>query len=428
MNFHDSERIAGILSAEGYTLTDKPENADLIFFNTCSIREKAEQKFYSDLGRMRRLKKMKPYLKIGVGGCIAQQEGEGIFERFPYVNLIIGTQNIESLAEVIRAERKISLEERPDYVSAKIPSLRADSVKAWVSIMYGCNNFCSYCVVPYTRGRERSRAWIDIYREVESLAHDGYKEVTLLGQNVNSYGRDLEGGIDFSDLLQKLHKIKGIERIRFVTSHPKDLSLKLTRAMKDLPMVCEHIHLPLQSGSDRILRLMNRKYTYEDYKDKVNVLRREIPEIAITTDIITGFPGETEDDFEKTLMAIDEVRYDGIFAFKYSRRPSTSAFNLPDNLSEEERSERLKRVLEIQDTVTLEKNRELVGKEFEILVEGKSKTDKDKMTGRTRTNKIVNFNGRKDQIGDSTLRAGEMIKIRITEAKLHSLSGECLCG
>jgi tRNA-2-methylthio-N6-dimethylallyladenosine synthase len=423
MNFHDSERIAGILGTEGYRLTDRPEKADLIIFNTCSIREKAEQKFYSDLGRLRRIKKKNPQLKIGVGGCIAKQEGEGIFEKAPYVNLILGTQNLESLPELIKGKKKASLEDRPDYATARISSYRSEKVKAWVSIMYGCNNFCSYCVVPYTRGRERSRPWRDIYREVEELALNGYKEITLLGQNVNSYGRSLvedptrDERIDFPDLLYRLHEINGIERIRFVTSHPKDLSHKLIKAMKELPKVCEHIHLPLQAGSDRILHLMNRGYTYTDYKEKVNILRSEIPMIAITTDIITGFPCEREEDFEKTVKALEEIKYDGIYVFKYSKRPNTSALNLPDHLPEEVKAERLTKVLSIQDTITLKKNSELLGREVEILVEGKSKNDNDRMTGRTRTNKIVNFNGGIGLIG-------KLLIVKIIKARHHSLDGE----
>lgn len=417
MNFHDSERIAGILGTEGYQLTDRPEKADLIIFNTCSIREKAEQKFYSDLGRLKRLKRRKPELKIGVGGCIAQQEGERIFERAPYVNLILGPQNIEILLELIKSERKVCLEDRPSYARVKIPTYRSDKVRAWVSIMYGCDNFCSYCVVPYTRGRERSRPWRDIYSEVEELALNGYKEITLLGQNVNSYGKNLEEKIDFPELLYKIHEIDGIERIRFITSHPKDLSQKLIKAMKDLPKICEHIHLPLQSGSDRILKLMNRGYKYSDYKEKVDLLRAEIQGIAITTDIITGFPGETEEDFEKTLKALSEIDFDGIFAFKYSKRPNTAALKLPYHLPEEIKAKRLTKVLEIQDAITLEKNKELIGRDVEILVEGRSKTNKEKMTGRTRTNKIVNFNGSIDLIG-------KLLTVRIIEARYHSLDGK----
>lgn len=417
MNFHDSERMIGILRDEGYNLTDNPDDADLIIFNTCSIREKAEQKFYSDLGRLRKLKKTNPGLKIGVGGCIAQQEGKRIFGRVPYVNLVLGPQNIESLPDLIGTEKSTSLEDRPDNSKTYIHPHRLDRIKAWVTIMYGCDNFCSYCVVPYTRGRERARPWKDIYREVKGLSEAGYKEITLLGQNVNSYGSGLEDGMDFTDLLYKIHSMDGIKRIRFITSHPKDLSKKLVRAMKELSKVCEHIHLPLQSGSDSVLYLMKRVYTYSDYKEKIELLRAEIPGIAITSDIITGFPGESEEDFEKTVKALKEINYDGIFAFKYSKRPNTSAVKLPYHMPDEVKAERLTRVLDIQDEITLRKNKELIGKEVGVLVEGKSKIGEDKMTGRTRTNKIVNFSGKTDLIGQE-------IKLRIIEARHHSLEGE----
>lgn len=419
MNFHDSERMAGILETEGYSLTERPEDADLIILNTCSIREKAEHKFYSDLGRLRVVKKKNPEVKIGVSGCIAQQEGERIFKKAPHVSLILGPQNLTSLSELIEVDRRSSLEDRPDYAKAEIPTRRLDNIKAWVSIMYGCNNFCSYCVVPYTRGRERSRPLTDIFREVEGLSQADYKEVTLLGQNVNSYGRNLEDSTDFTELLYRLHDIKGIERIRFVTSHPKDLSERLIKAMKELPKLCEHMHMPLQAGSDRILNLMNRGYTYRDYKEMADKLRSEIPDVAITTDIITGFPEETEEDFEKTIVALREIRFDGIFVFKYSKRPNTSALSLPGHLQDEIKAERFSRVLDIQNYITLEKNRGIIGKNIEILVEGKSKTDNDKMTGRTRTNKIVNFRGNIES-------KGKIIMVKITGARHNSLDGESL--
>ncbi len=417
MNFHDSERMIGILKDEGYNLTDNPDKADLIILNTCSIREKAEQKFYSDLGRLRKLKKTNPRLKIGVGGCIAQQAAEKIFKKVPYVNLVLGPQNIESLPDLIGTEKSTSLEDRPDNSKTYINPHRFDRIKAWVTIMYGCDNFCSYCVVPYTRGRERSRPWIDIYREVKELSEAGYKEVTLLGQNVNSYGSGLEDGMDFPELLYKIHSIDGIKRIRFVTSHPKDFSRNLVNAIKELSKVCEHIHLPLQSGSDSVLNLMKRGYIYSDYKEEIELLRAEVPGIAITTDIITGFPGESEEDFEKTVKALKENNYDGIFAFKYSKRPNTSAVKFPDHISDEVKAKRLSKVLEIQDEITLKKNKELIGKEVDVLVEGKSKSGENKMAGRTRTNKIVNFSSKTDLIG-------EVIKLRVIEARHHSLDGE----
>ncbi|HBH61692.1 MAG TPA: tRNA (N6-isopentenyl adenosine(37)-C2)-methylthiotransferase MiaB, partial [Nitrospiraceae bacterium] len=290
-------------------------------------------------------------------------------------------------------------------------------VRAWVSIMYGCDNFCAYCVVPYTRGRERSRPSQDIYLEVKSLAENGFKEITLLGQNVNSYGIKSLENIDFTDLLYKLHEINGLQRIRFVTSHPRDFSERLIGATQDLPKVCKHLHLPIQAGSDKILESMNRGYTYKEYKRKIDLLRTAIPDIALTTDIIAGFPGETEEDFQLTMKALSEIEYDGIFAFKYSKRPGTRAIELPGHVDEKIKSERLGKILEFQEGITYKKNKRLEGHEVEILVEGVSEHDSEKMTGRTSTNKIVNFYGERKLIG-------QMVKINVLEAKQHSLYGE----
>ncbi|HDH06062.1 MAG TPA: tRNA (N6-isopentenyl adenosine(37)-C2)-methylthiotransferase MiaB [Nitrospirae bacterium] len=425
MNVHDSEKMAGIFSGKGLEETGGTDNADVIVLNTCSIREKAEQKFYSELGRLKKAKQENPNLKIAVAGCIAQQQGNTIFKRFPYVDFILGPDNIDSLESWI-GDRKQSAEHRtqttalkynPGYHTKTLPIKREGRVRAWVSIMYGCDNFCAYCVVPYTRGRERSRPRADIYNEFELLAEQGFKEITLLGQNVNSYGKNLAEDSDFPGLLEKIHKIDGIQRIRFVTSHPRDLSGKLINAMRDLPKVCEHLHLPVQSGSDKILHLMNRGYTFEDYKKKMDSLRNNINNIAITTDIIVGFPGESDKDFELTLNALLEIEYDGIFAFKYSKRPGTKALNLPDHIDEAVKSERLSKVLQLQEAITFQKNKALIGKTMEILVEGASANDPEKLTGRTKTNKIVNFCGDEKDIGD-------LVKVEILEARQHSLYGE----
>ncbi|GAB4539133.1 MAG: tRNA (N6-isopentenyl adenosine(37)-C2)-methylthiotransferase MiaB [Thermodesulfovibrionia bacterium] len=419
MNEHDSERIGGILSNSGYVETDLPRNADVIVINTCSIREKAEQKFLSELGRLRFIKNKNPKLKIAIAGCIAQQKGEELFKRFPYIDLVFGPDNIDKLEEWINNNRTqvTAIDENPDYHLTHLPVKRVGGVRAWVSIMYGCDNFCAYCIVPYTRGRERSRSLEDIYEEVQGLAQDGYKEVTLLGQNVNSYGKNQNKRIDFPDLLKEIHDISGIERIRFVTSHPKDLSDKLIEYMRDLPKVCEHIHLPLQAGSNKVLMAMNRGYTYETFRERVYKLKNNIKDIAITTDIIVGFPGEDEDDFEKTITALKEIEFDGIFAFKYSKRPGTKAVNLPDHVDDETKSRRLKEVLELQEGITYRKNKGLEGKVVEVLVEGRSETDREKMTGRTRTNKIVNYYGDEKDIG-------RLVNLRILEARQHSLFGE----
>lgn len=424
MNEHDSEKIAGIFSESGYNLSESVRDADVVVINTCSIREKAEQKFYSELGRLKFIKKRNPRLRVAIAGCIAQQKGEELFKRFPYVDFVFGPDNIDKLKgwinrRQITEDRKqiMALNENPEYHLNQLPVKRVGGVRAWVSIMYGCDNFCAYCVVPYTRGRERSRPEEDIYKEVHELAFEGYKEVTLLGQNVNSYGKNLNKNIDFADLIKVIHNIKGIERIRFVTSHPKDLSDKLIEYMRDLPKVCEHIHLPLQAGSDRILHIMNRGYTYEQFKEKVYKLRRNIPNIAITTDIIVGFPGEDEDDFKETIKALQEIEFDGIFAFKYSKRPNTRAINLPNHVDEETKSRRLKVVLELQDEITYKKNKSLEGMVVEVLVEGKDSKATERMTGRTRTNKIVNYYGDDEDIG-------RLINVKIINAGQHSLLGE----
>lgn len=435
MNVHDSEKMSGIFSESGLQQADEIKDAGVVVLNTCSIREKAEQKFYSELGRLKALKKNNPALKIAVAGCIAQQEGKKLFKRFPYVDFVFGPNNIDSLPEWIKTSnverrasddkqpstyddrRSMALHNNPDYHTKILPAKREGRVKAWVSIMYGCDNFCAYCVVPYTRGRERSRPVKDIFEEVRSLSQRGYKEVTLLGQNVNSYGKNIDESIDFPSLLEVLHEIDGIERIRFVTSHPRDLSEKLIHAMRDLPKLCEHLHVPIQSASDKILYLMNRGYIWEEYRGKIEMLRHAVPDIAITTDIITGFPGETDEDFEMTMNALSEIQYDGIFAFKYSRRPDTRAVDLPHHVDEQTKSQRLSRILAVQESITFHKNKTLENKELEILGEGVSETDPDKLTGRTRTNKIVNFCGSENDIG-------ELIKIKILEAKMHSLFGE----
>lgn len=418
MNVHDSEKISGILTQSGYDESDNAVSANIIVLNTCSIRQKAEQKFYSELGRLKRVKEQNPNLRIAVAGCIAQQEGRSIFKRFPHVDFILGPNNIDSLENWIRkGSRSTALVDNDAYHTKVLPVNRVGRVRAWVSIMFGCDNFCAYCVVPYTRGRERSRPPQDILTEVMGLAKEGYKEITLLGQNVNSYSRNVTAGVDFPGLLNILHEVEGIQRIRFVTSHPKDFSHSLIKAVKELPKVCKHIHLPLQAGSDRILSLMNRGYSYAEYKKKIDTLRKEIPKVSITTDIITGFPGETDDDFSRTLGAVLEIEYDGLFAFKYSRRPGTPALDLPEHVDEEVKSQRLSEVLALQESITYRKNKMLEGIVCEVLVEGQSETDPEKLTGRTETNKIVNFHG---DHGD----VGSIINMEILEAKQHSLLGK----
>lgn len=419
MNVHDSEKISGIFSESGYEETDGRNKADVIVFNTCSIREKAEQKFFSELGRLKHAKKHNPNLKIAVAGCIAQQMGDTLFKRFPYLDYVFGPNNLDSVQKWIadKPAHSTVISENPDYHTKFLPVKREGGPRAWISIMYGCDNFCAYCVVPYTRGRERSRSVSDVCTEVKTLAKQGFSEITLLGQNVNSFGRNLTERTDFPGLLKAIHDTEGIHRIRFVTSHPKDFSEKLIETVRDLPKVCEHIHLPLQAGSDRVLGLMNRKYTYAEYKEKIDTLKKAIPDIAITTDIITGFPGETDEDFELTVKALETIEYDGIFSFKYSKRPGTKALDLPGHIDEQVKSERLEAILNLQEKITYKKNMQLEGRAVEVLVEGPSGSDADRLTGRTRTNKIVTFQGDSKDIG-------KLVTVRIQKAGMHSLYGE----
>ncbi|MEW6052727.1 MAG: tRNA (N6-isopentenyl adenosine(37)-C2)-methylthiotransferase MiaB [Nitrospirota bacterium] len=416
MNVHDSEKILGIMEKQGYTATDNVGNADIVIFNTCSIRQKAEQKFYSELGRIKSLKKKRPGTRIIVAGCIAQQEGEKIFKHAPHVDMVFGPENIHALGTMAAQKTPIvAVHGNPAIALHDLPVKRGDGARAWVTIMYGCNNYCSYCIVPFTRGRERSRPSANIRAEVEELARMEYKEVTLLGQNVNSYRSD----IGFSALLEMLDAIQGIERIRFVTSHPRDLSDELISAISSLHSVCEHIHLPIQSGSSRILHRMNRGYSYDQYLEGIEKLRRKVPGIAITTDIIAGFPGETEGDHKATMSALREIEFDGIFAFKYSERPWTKAAEMDDQVAEGIKANRLNEILLIQDKITSGKNKLLEGTIQEILIEGRSETDRNKMSGRTRTNKIVNVAG-------NGYTKGSMVSVRIIRGRKHSLEGKPL--
>lgn len=423
MNKHDSERMAGILRNKGYNMVEDPLEADLILLNTCSIRDKAEQKVFSQLGRLKRLKRDKPGMIIGVAGCIAQQEGSKLIERVPHVDIVLGTNNLDDLPGLL--ERALNghkvwhTTEDDGYFGPVSHIERKSKVTAWVEVMRGCDNFCSYCVVPYTRGRERSKPPRIVEEEVRALAEEGYKEVTLLGQNVNSYGQGLNEGIDFPGLLERINSIPGLCRIRFVTSHPKDLTLDLIEAMARLDKVCPHIHLPLQSGSDRILELMNRKYTSKNYLERVNALRHAVSGLAITTDIMVGFPGENDEDYNYTKDLLQRVQFDNIYLFKHSSRPGTKATALEGEVSQEVKDVRFDELLALQKEITLSKNRTLEGKTEEILVEGPSKTDSSKKTGRTGANKIVNFPGLEIQPGD-------LIKVKITRGGLYSLEGVML--
>lgn len=413
MNVHDSEKISGLLLSGDFIETGDPKDADIIIFNTCSIRQKAEQKFYSELGRMKSLKKKNPELKIAVAGCIAQQEGHNILQKTDCVDYVIGPQNIHLFKDITSIPETVAVDDNPYITKVDLPVHRKDSVRAWINIMYGCNNYCSYCIVPYTRGRERSRPMESIINEVKQLAENGCKEATLLGQNVNSY----ISNSDFAGLLSEINRIDGIRRIRFVTSHPKDLSDGLIHAIRDFEKICKHIHLPLQSGSTKILNLMNRKYSYEEYLVKVNKLKKEIPEIAITSDIIAGFPQESVEDHKETIDALNKIEFDGIFAFKYSKRHGTAASDMEGHLSDDVKSERLYEILELQNKITERKNKQLEGSIKEILIEGRSEKNSSKLTGRTGSNKIVSI-----PLIDK-IKPGDTIKVKITKANKHSLEG-----
>lgn len=422
-NEADSEKIAGMLEMMGYQFTTEREEADLIVFNTCCVRENAEQRLLGNIGALKGLKRRKPGLMIGVCGCMMQQEHivELIKSKYRHVDMVFGTHTLYKFPEILQRAisekgRIIDIEDCEGSIFEGYPARREDKNKAWVSIMYGCNNFCSYCVVPYVRGRERSRRPEDIISEIIGLAGKGFKEVTLLGQNVNSYGKDLGTGVDFADLLEKVNGIKGIKRIRFMTSHPKDISDKLIDVMANCENVCPHLHLPVQSGSDKVLKGMNRQYTCEKYLRIIDRVREKIPGIAITSDIIVGFPTETQQDFEQTLELVKKVEFDSLFTFIYSPRKGTAAEKLEPVLDEEAVKSNFERLVEVQNDISLRINKGYIGKTVEVLVEGRSRTNPDALTGRTGTAKIVNFEGEEGLVG-------QIVNVEITSAQTWVLSG-----
>jgi len=423
MNEYDSEVMAGLLRESHYSLTPNLEEADLVILNTCYVREKVKQKVYSKLGEIKKLKQKNPHLILGVCGCLVQREPEEILHQAPYVDFVLGTFNFHNLPLVVeearRDHRKIVKVDEEGIVPEGLPKLRGGKFSAYVPIIRGCNNFCSYCNVPYVRGREKSRLPRDILKEIKELSHQGYKEVILLGQNVNSYGKDLKGGMDFADLLSEVNQMEGIKRIRFTTSHPRDISDKLIERMRDLGKVCEHLHLPLQAGSNKILGRMNRGYTRQKYLDLVKRVQQAIPGISLTTDIIVGFPGESEDDFYQTLDLVKEVEFDGAFTFCYSRLRGTKAAAFKDQVPEKVKKERLNRLIQLQREILERRNKSFIGQEFEILVEGFSRKNPAELQGRTRTNKVVIFKGRADLIG-------KFIRVRIADSSQWALRGETL--
>jgi tRNA-2-methylthio-N6-dimethylallyladenosine synthase len=419
MNEHDSERMKGMLEQLGYSEAASRAEADLILFNTCSIRETADSRFVAHLGEAKRLKREQPDRVVGVGGCWAQSVKDEVFARFPFVDVAFGPGQVHRLAEFLTSD-SLSAQGFFEFegFTGHLPAKRAREFQAWVQISVGCNCVCSYCIVPSTRGREVSRTPFELVAEVQGLAADGVKEVTLLGQNVNSYGRDLPSSdrASFAELLARIDAIDGIERIRYTSPHPKDMREDVIAAHAELRALCEHIHLPLQSGSSRVLKRMRRTYTRERYLDRVAMIRERVPDCALTTDIIVGFPGETEADFEQTLTLADEVAYDGAFTFIYSPRRGTEAAALPDQIPHEDKVQRLERLVEVVQRRAHERASRFVGRTLEVLVEGPSRTDPARLRGRSRHNKVVNFNG----LGSP----GELVEVAITSATSQTLGGE----
>lgn len=421
MNVHDSEEICAIVENLGFTSVDVMENADLVILNTCAIRENAHDKVFGYLGRLKHLKREKPNLLIAIGGCMPQQSSvaEEIQKNHPYVDIVFGTHNIHELGQMIldsKQKQDIEVYSIEGNVYENVMYKRDSNITAWVNIMYGCDKFCTYCIVPYTRGRQRSREMAQILEEVRDLKNKGYQEVTLLGQNVNAYGKDLEHSVDFATLLSEVSKI-GIPRVRFVTSHPWDFTDEMIDVIAQCDNVMPYIHLPLQSGSSRILKLMGRRYTKDEYLELFHKMKERIPGVSITTDIIVGFPGETEEDFLETLEVVHTCQYDGAFTFIFSPREGTPASKMKDDTPLKEKEERLHRLNEVVNAYSNQKNQEYVGKVVSVLVQGVSEKDASKVYGYTETMKLVNVEATKDTIGT-------IIPVLITEAKSFSLDGK----
>jgi tRNA-2-methylthio-N6-dimethylallyladenosine synthase len=418
MNEHDSERMKGMLESLGYAEVEARADADLILFNTCSIREKADERFLAHLGEAKALKRADPSRIVGVGGCWAQSVKEEVFRRFPFVDVAFGPGQVHKLAEFLTAD-SLTAQGYFEFegFTGHLPARRARPFQAWVQISVGCNSVCAFCIVPSTRGREVSRPLLELVAEVEQQAAEGVREVTLLGQNVNSYGRGLRPQrASFAELLAALDGIEGIDRIRYTSPHPKDMHEDVVRAHAELPSVCEHIHLPLQSGSSRVLKAMRRTYGRERYLDRVELIRAHVPDVALTTDVIVGFPGETEADFEQTLEVVEAVGFDGAFTFVYSPRRGTEAADMPDHVPHGVKVERMQRLVEVVQRRARERAQRFVGRTVEVLVEGASRTDPGRLRGRTRHNKVVNFAG--------VAAAGEFAQVEIAAATSQTLLGE----
>ena len=423
MNISDAERMEGQLATLGYERTEDMARADLILLNTCCVRETAEDKVYGKIGEIKHIKRMNPALIFGITGCMAQKEGEALIRRAPHIDFVLGTNKVHELKATVRrlesARRgpvvDVLLGDAP--LPENVPIERTGRLSAWVPIMYGCNNFCTYCIVPYVRGREHSRRPEDVVREVEEAAAQGFKEITLLGQNVNSYGKDHKLA-SFAELLLMVDAVKGVERVRYMTSHPKDLSDAVIDAVRQGRHICPHFHLPVQHGSDRILQAMNRVYRKDAYRSLVERIRAAVPDASLTTDLIVGFPGETEEDFGELLDFLREIRYDAAYTFLYSKRSGTPAATMEAQVEDSVKKERLHRLMEVQNEISLEKNAALKGTVQEVLAEGTSRTDEDVWTGRTGTNKIVLWRKK----GQET--EGDIVRVRITQPQTWVLKGE----
>lgn len=423
---HDAEMLAGQLEERGYKPTNEQTAADIILLVTCCVRETAENKVWGLLGRLRQLKQKKPELIIAVSGCLPQQAdvGENIKQRFPHVDIIFGTHNNHQLAQLLNRRQQygqtvLDIHSGAGTVTEGVPVRRAPGIKALVTVMYGCNNFCTYCIVPYVRGRERSRKPADIVREIEELVSAGYQDITLLGQNVNSYGKELDSPCDFADLLQRLNQITGLERLRYTTSHPRDFTDKLIAVVAACDQVCENFHLPMQAGSDHILKKMNRGYNRADYLNLVEKIRHKIPGASITTDIMVGFPGETEADFKETLDIVRRVKFDSAFTFVYNIRQGTLAAKMSGAVPAEVKTSRIQQLITLQNEISLANNRNLAGAVMAVLVEGTTKNNPDRLSGRTRTNKLVFFDGKPDLVGKT-------VPVRINAGHMTYLDGELM--
>ena len=421
MNLHESEKLSGILEDFGYTKTDDENGADIVVFNTCCIRENAEKKAEGNIGALKKIKQNKKDMIIAVGGCMTQQAGYGekLIKEFPFIDIVFGTHNLENFAEMLQDRLKskkhiVSVEEKEGAILEGTSKARSSFPNGWVNITYGCNNFCTYCIVPYVRGRERSRLPEAILKECEELILKGYKEITLLGQNVNSYGQDL-GTVDFADLIGKISDLNGDFRLRFMTNHPKDLNEKMVKAIAESPKTTRTIHLPVQAGSDRILKLMNRHYTRADYIDKVELLRKYMPDIAITTDIMVGFPSETDEDFTDTVSLVKKVRFAGAFTFVYSPRTGTPAAKMAGQIPEDVSKKRIMELIDLQNGINRAQSKSYVGKEIEILCEGFDEK-KNKFLGRDTYGRMAYFGGEN--------LIGKFVNVKITKAGGISLYGE----